>query len=87
LYGHWKFFYNVSKKDIQEKVLALLNTAGLDVADSDLFLQAIGTYVEKNVDFIDAYSVAWILTNDVNTVCTFDQKHSSRFKGIVTEAP
>lgn len=80
-------YYQLSKKDIQAKVLAILNTTGLDVVDSDLVLQAIGTYVEKNVDFIDAYNVAWMLKNNVGTVYTFDQKHFSRFEGIVTEVP
>jgi predicted nucleic-acid-binding protein len=80
-------YYQLSKKDIQAKVLAILNTTGLDVVDSDLVLQAIGTYVEKNVDFIDVYNVAWMLKNNVGTVYTFDQKHFSRFEGIVTEVP
>jgi predicted nucleic-acid-binding protein len=80
-------YYQLSKKDIQAKVLAILNTTGLDVVDSDLVLQAIGTYVEKNVDFIDAYNVAWMLKNNVGTVYTFDQKHFSWFEGIVTEVP
>jgi len=31
---------------------------GLDVADSDLVLQAIHGYVERTVDFIDAFNAA-----------------------------
>ncbi len=80
-------YYHIAKKDIQAKVLAILNTVGLDIADSDLILQAIGWYVEKNVDFIDAYNASWMLKNGVCTVYTFDQKHFSRFEGIVAEAP
>jgi len=80
-------YYQLPKKDIQAKALAILNTPGLDVTDSDLALQAIGAYAEKNVDFIDAFNAAWMLKNDVGTVYTFDQKHFSRFEGIVAETP
>jgi len=80
-------YYEVSKKDIQLKVLAILNTDGLKVEDSDLVLQAIGWYAEKNVDFIDAYNAAWMLKKDVNKAITFDQKHFSRFEGIIAEQP
>ncbi len=80
-------FYHLSKKDTQAKVLAILNTDGLNVTDSDLVLQAIGAYAEKNVDFIDAYNAAWMLKHNVNTVYTFDQKHFSRFDGIAAVEP
>lgn len=58
-------YYGVPKKEIQAKILAVLNTPGLKVADSNLILQAIGWYAEKNVDFIDAYNAAWMLKNNI----------------------
>ncbi len=58
-------YYHVPKRDVQAKVLAILNTAGLKVTDADLVMQAIGGYAEKNVDFIDAYNAAWMLKNDI----------------------
>jgi predicted nucleic-acid-binding protein len=80
-------FYELDKREIQEMVLGMLNTDGLEVIDSDLILQAIVPYAEKNVDFIDAFNAAWMVKNDVNRVYTFDQKHFNRFEGIVAEAP
>ena len=80
-------YYGLEKKDIQEMVLGILNTKGLEVIDSDLILQAIVPYAEKNVDFIDAFNTAWMIKNDVNKVYTFDHKHFSRFEGISAEAP
>jgi predicted nucleic-acid-binding protein len=80
-------FYHISKRDIQAKVLAILNTSGLNVADSDLVLQAIGTYAEKNVDFIDAYNAAWMLKHNTSRIFTFDQKHFNRIEGIMAEMP
>lgn len=80
-------FYHLSRTDIQAKILAILHTPGLEVADSDLILLAIVWYVEKNVDFIDAYNVAWMLNEEVDTAYTFDKKHFSRFEEIAIEVP
>lgn len=80
-------FYQMDKREIQEMVLGILNTDGLEVIDSDLLLQAIVPYADKNVDFIDAFNAAWMVKNDVDKIYTFDQKHFSRFEKLVTEVP
>lgn len=80
-------YYELSKKEIQTMVLGILNTDGLEVIDSDLILQAIIPYADKNVDFIDAFNAAWMVKNDINRIYTFDQKHFNRFEGIMAEAP
>lgn len=80
-------FYRLPKKDISGKVLAILNTHGLKVENSDLLLQAAIWYAEKNVDFIDAYHAAWLSQQDISRVATFDLKHFQRFEGLVVEAP
>ena len=80
-------YYQQPKSRIQAQILAILNTPGLDVADSDLVLQAIHGYVEKNVDFIDAFNAAWMQQQGIISVCTFDEKHFKRFEGIHTLAP
>ena len=53
-------YYERERQDIQNKILAILNTSGLEIADSNLILKAIIWYAEKNVDFIDAYNAAWM---------------------------
>lgn len=80
-------YYEIGKKEIQTMVLGILNTTGLEVIDSDLLLQAIIPYADKNVDFIDAFNAAWMVKNDVNRIFTFDQKHFNRFEGITAEVP
>ncbi len=80
-------YYELGKKEIQTMVLGILNTTGLDVIDSDLLLQAIIHYSDKNVDFIDAFNAAWMVKNDVDKIYTFDQKHFKRFEGIAAEVP
>jgi predicted nucleic acid-binding protein len=80
-------YYELSKEAIQEKILAILNTPGLEVTDGELILRAILWYAEYNVDFIDAYNAAWMFEHRIVTACTFDQKHFARFEGIATLIP
>lgn len=80
-------YYRLGKKEIQTMVLGILNTDGLEVIDSDLLLQTIMPYADKNVDFIDAFNAAWMVKNNIDKICTFDQKHFSRFDGIIVETP
>jgi predicted nucleic-acid-binding protein len=81
------FYYQRSRVDIRDKVLAVLNTPGLEVVDGDLVLQAITWYAEKDVDFIDAYNAAWSLVQDINVAYTFDQVHFSRIEGFTVRVP
>ncbi len=80
-------FYGLSRDEVKEKVLAILNTPGLEVGDGDLVLQAISWHAEKNVDFIDAYNAAWLLARDLKAVYTFDRKHFSRLEGLTVMVP
>jgi len=53
----------------------------------DLTLQAMAFYVDRNVDFIDAYNVAWMESIGLKIACTFAQKHFSRFDGVTIMVP
>jgi predicted nucleic-acid-binding protein len=80
-------YYNLPRDEVQEKVLAILNTNGLNIEDIDLLLQAILWYADKGVDFIDAYNAAWLLDQGIRTAYTLDRKHFARFEGITVKAP
>jgi predicted nucleic-acid-binding protein len=80
-------YYRLPKTDVQDKVLAILNTPGLEVDGADLLLQAAVWYAEKNVDFIDAFNAAWMMKRNVEKAYTFDQKHFDRFEGISAQLP
>lgn len=79
--------YHQQKDEIQSKVLAILNTPGIEIIDSETILKAIIWYTEKNVDFIDAFNGAWMIDQGISTVCTFDRKQFSRFEGIKIVVP
>lgn len=80
-------YYGLKQDDIQNKVLAILNTPGLDVSDNNLVLKAIIWYAEKNVDFIDAYNAAWMEQEGIEKIYTFDQKHFARFDDVEALKP
>lgn len=80
-------FYRLTREGVKDRVLAILNTPGLEVADADLVLQAITWYADQHVDFIDAFNAAWLLARDLQTVCIFDRKHFSHLEGITVMVP
>jgi len=80
-------YYECEREDIQNKILAILNTSGLDIPESSLILRAIIWYAEKNVDFIDAYNAAWMEQKGIEKIYTFDQKHFARFDDVKVIKP
>ena len=80
-------FYRRPRLAIKESILAILATPGLEIASRDVVLSAIEWYAEKNVDFIDAYNVAWLLHQRMAAVYSFDRKHFARLEGITLRVP
>lgn len=79
--------YGLSRHNIKDKMLAILNTPGLEAAERDLLLEAVFWYADKNIDFIDAFNAAWMLTQGLKTTFSFDRKHFSRIEGISVRVP
>ena len=80
-------FYKLARIDIAEKVLAILNTPGLEVESARLLSQAVTDFAERNVDFIDAYNAAWSAVNGVDVICAFDRKPYLRLAGAPAKFP
>ena len=75
-------FYEKSKKQIAEFIQGILSTPNLTVENADLVAIAVRIYEEKNVDFIDAYSYAYMKKHKISVIKTFDRKHFKRFSDI-----
>ena len=80
-------FYKLSKQEIRDKVLMILNTPGFQVENHDLLLQATLLYADQNIDFIDAYNGCWAKDQKIPLVFTFDQRHYKRIPGIMVKIP
>jgi predicted nucleic acid-binding protein len=76
-------YYRLSPADIRPKIWAMLSTPGLETAEGELVGSAVDAYVEKNVDFIDAYNAMWMKQHGIATICTLDRRHFGRMEGIV----
>lgn len=75
-------FYDKSKSQISEFVQGILSTPNLTVENADLVAAAVKIYEEKNVDFIDAYSYAYMKKHKISVIKNFDRKHFRRFSDI-----
>jgi predicted nucleic-acid-binding protein len=80
-------YYGLSRNGIKDKVLAILNTPGIEAPEGDLLLQAIFWYADKRIDFVDAFNAAWLLAQGLTAAYTFDRKHFSRIEGIRVQVP
>ena len=80
-------FYKLSKQEIRDKIVMILNTPGLQIENHDLLLQATLLYADQNIDFIDAYNGCWAKDQRIPLVFTFDQRHYKRIPGITVKVP
>ncbi len=53
----------------------------------EIVTDALLTYAESNVDFIDAYNACWMRRRGLCRVATFHERHYSGFEGIAIEVP
>lgn len=78
--------YELDRSSIRAKVVAILGLPGLTVEDQEILLQTIVWYEEKNVDFADCYSAAWMEQSGLEEMYTFDQDFD-RFEGLTPRRP
>ena len=81
--------YHLDPSHISQQVLQFLNTTGLKVKPANLRTQtrALALYVEKNIDYIDAYIACWMEEHDISIIYTFNKRHFSRVDGIEVRVP
>lgn len=79
--------YKLDKKNIAERVSALLNTPDITIELKDVFTNAIRCYMEKNIKFADAVMGYWGLEKGINMVYTYDKKDFSRIPGLEVKQP
>lgn len=75
-------YYQRPVAEVHSTLLAVLNTPGLEVEQEQILIQAAHWFGEKNVDFIDAYTAAWMLDNSLTDILTLDRKHFNRFEEL-----
>ena len=79
--------YKIPRKELRELAQAIINTPQLKVEDSEVFLNALKYYEEKNVKFADAVMSFQALNLGVDTVYTYDEKDFKRIDGLSVKKP
>ena len=75
-------FYGLTHHEVAEQVTTILGTPNFECPNKDLLFEALLTYVERNVDFIDAYHAALLGRRRDISLATFDRKHFRRFPDL-----
>ena len=75
-------FYKLRPSVIADLIRAILNTEGLRIKGFDLIEKALGFYESQNIDFIDAHIIAYMQSNQIVTLYSFDKRHLSDVDGI-----
>jgi uncharacterized protein len=79
--------YEMKKGQISKLLEAMFNTHNLEIPNRTVLKGAAEIYKEKNIDFIDAYTVSYMKVKGITKLCSFDKKHMKRIDWIEIEEP
>ncbi|MBE9570823.1 MAG: PIN domain-containing protein [Proteobacteria bacterium] len=68
-------FYELPKKEVQDKVEKIMNTPNLICPHRDLILNALTLYSEKNIDYIDAYNALILREKGIEELYSYDKDY------------
>jgi uncharacterized protein len=75
-------YYGFARKEVAEVLMTLLSSRNLKIAGHARISEAVRLYTAGNMDFIDAYNIAYIRSKEYSKVATFDSKHFKKVEGI-----
>jgi predicted nucleic-acid-binding protein len=75
-------FYGFTRKEVTEVIATLLASRNLKIANHARISEAVRLYASGNMDFIDAYNIAYIKSKGYTKIATFDSKHFKKVEGI-----
>jgi len=79
-------FYELPKKEVQDKVEKILNTAHLICPNKELILNALTIYSEKNIDYIDAVNAFILKDKGIRELYSYDS-HFDRIDWLTRLEP
>lgn len=79
-------FYKQPKKEIVKKLKKILSLKALEVIDREALISALSLYEDKNMDFIDAFSAAWMKKQIISQIYSFDRDFD-KIEGIRRKQP
>ena len=79
-------FYKVPRQRIKELILPIISLRGLQLPDKNLYYHTFDLYTTKNISFADAYNAAYMLSEKVSTIYSWDTDFD-KIEGIVRLEP
>jgi uncharacterized protein len=79
-------FYKVPRESIKELVLSIVSLRGLHLPGKNVYYQAFDLYITKNISFADAYNAAYMLSEEISNIYTWDTDFD-KIDGIVRLEP
>ncbi|HLQ11487.1 MAG TPA: PIN domain-containing protein [Ktedonobacteraceae bacterium] len=79
-------FYRVPRQQIKEQVLPIISLRGLHLPDKSVFYKALDLYVTKNISFADAYNAAYMISEEVLNIYSWDRGFD-KIDGIIRLEP
>ena len=76
-------YYECSKEEISTILEELIDADGIEMHESEIVKNALTSYRDNNVDFVDAYLAEIAFSKGPATIYTLDRKHFSRLTGDI----
>jgi len=75
-------YYKQTREDIREWLTAIIGLQGLRFSDKDMALNALDIYVDKKIDWSNAFTAGQMLQLRITEIYSFD-KHFDKIDGII----
>lgn len=79
-------YYQLPREDIRHALTRIIELKGLQFSNKSQALTALTYYVEKNVDWIDAFMAAQLIAKGIKEIYSYD-KHFTRFESLTRIEP
>jgi predicted nucleic-acid-binding protein len=79
-------YYKQSRVLIRDWITTILSLQGLEFSDANVALNALDIYVDKGIDWSDAFTASQMTDRGITEIYSFD-KHFNRIDGISRVEP
>ncbi len=79
-------FYKVPRQQIRELLLPIISMRGIQLPERSVFYKAFDLYVKQNISFADAYNAAYMMSEEISNIYSWD-KDFDKIDGIIRIEP
>ena len=78
--------YKLARGEIKDKLLPIISMRGVHLPDKSVYYRAFDLYVTKNISFADAYNAAYMISEEIFNIYSWDRDFD-KIEGIVRLEP